>query len=62
MVDVIALDIYSPVWPSTLWDWQYNNGTMASNVSVWSQNVVNREHYWSYPGATQWEPTTLGGM
>ena len=62
VVDVIALDTYSPVWPMSLWDWQFDNGTMAMNVSEWSESVENREHYWSYPAANETSPTSLSGM
>jgi len=61
VVDVIGLDIYSTVWPGSLYDWQYNNGTMAKNVAEWSKSSVNREHYWTYPGANQWAPTSMQG-
>jgi len=61
VVDVIGLDIYSPVWPGDLYNWEENNGTLDKNISVWVQSSVNREHYWSYPGANQWAPTSLAG-
>lgn len=60
-VDVIGLDIYSVVWPGSLYDWQLNNGTIDANVSIWCQSSVNREHYWNYPGANQWVPNSLSG-
>lgn len=62
LICVIGLDIYSPVWPGDLYEWQYSNGTMAKNLTVWCESSVNREHYWSYPGANQWTPTSLGGV
>lgn len=61
VVDVIALDAYSTVWPGALWDWEFNNGTVDPSLAAWSKKDVNREHYWNYPGANQWEPTSLGG-
>ena len=50
-VDVIGPDLYSTVYPNTTLDW----GTGAfDSSSNWWQNAVNREHYWDYPGFTQW--------
>jgi len=61
VVDVIALDIYSTVWPGALYDWQKDDGTVDSNIDLWSQSAVNREHYWDYPAANQWEKQSLAG-
>lgn len=61
-VDVIGTDVYSPVSPESLYDWADNNGTYDLSLSQWFSNPVNREHYWSYPGATPSDPTDQSGV
>jgi len=57
-VDVIASDIYSPLYPLSLRDW--SGGPDAATVADWSRNAANRIHFWDYPAATQWTLTGSG--
>jgi len=57
-VDVIASDIYSPLYPQSLRDW--SGGPDAASVAEWAKNPVNRIHFWDYPAATQWTLTGSG--
>jgi len=61
VVDIIALDIYSTVWPSGLYDWAKDDGTVDATITEFVQSVVNREHVWDFPGANQWNKQSLGG-
>jgi len=61
VVDIIALDIYSTVWPGSLYDWAKDNGTVDANVEEFVKSAVNREHVWDYPAANQWDKQSLGG-
>ena len=60
-VDVIGTDVYSPVAPLDLYDWADNNGAIDTSLSQWFSNPLNRAHYWSYPGASQSDPTGQSG-
>lgn len=55
-VDVIGVDVYSTVYPPTLYDWHKNDGSYAANIQEWYADPVNREHYWANPNATEWNP------
>jgi hypothetical protein len=55
-VDVISSDIYSTLYPNSLFDWA--KGPKAANVMEWAKTAANRIHFWDYPGATEW--TTYG--
>ncbi len=55
-VDKIGVDIYSTVYPPTLYDWHKNDGSYAANIQDWYADPVNREHYWANPNATEWNP------
>ena len=58
-VDVIGVDIYSDIWPYSLYDWttkQYD-GTFAEFIA----KPANRMHYWNYPAANQWSNDGSGG-
>ena len=57
-VDIVAADIYSPVYPSSLYDW--TTGQTDATLQQWFSNPANEEHYWSYPDASQWQPTGNG--
>jgi len=61
VVDVIGLDLYSPLYPEDLYDWALNNGKMDANISVWAANPINRIHFWDYPNANQWSHNSTGG-
>lgn len=56
-VDVIASDLYSPLYPHSYHDW--SGGPDAANATEWSRSAVNRMHFWDFPGATPW--SALGG-
>ncbi len=60
-VDVISVDAYSPLYPMDLYDWAKNDGTVDATIQQWAADPVNREHFWSYPNATQWYPTGKPG-
>ena len=60
-VDVISADAYSPLYPKGLYDWSKNDGTVDTSIQQWWADPVNREHFWSYPNANQWNPTGTGG-
>lgn len=55
-VDVIGADVYSVMFPPQLYDWHKNDGTVDTSLQQWFSDPVNREHYWSNPDATQWNP------
>ncbi len=57
-VDVIASDIYSVLYPSSMHDWA--GGSDAPNMAAWAAKDANRVHFWDYPGATQWSKTGQG--
>ncbi len=61
-VDVISADIYSPLYPLGLYDWAKNDGTVDSTIQQWWADPANRDHYWSYPSATQSNPTGTPGL
>ena len=59
-VDVVGPDLYSPVNPEPdLYD--YSTGQTDASATAWAANPVNREHYWDYPGANQWNQTSDQG-
>lgn len=60
-VDVIAGDIYSPMYPRDLYDWAKNDGTVDNTFAEWAANPVNRAHYWTYPAGSQFAPLNDGG-
>ena len=57
-VDVIASDIYTPLYPLSLHDW--SGGPDAASVADWAKNPANRIHFWDYPAATEWTLTGSG--
>ncbi|MBB3348834.1 glycosyl hydrolase [Sphingomonas sp. BK069] len=57
-VDVIASDIYSRVYPPTLYDWTTRKD--AASKTEWAKSAANRIKFWDYPGATQWSATGSG--
>ncbi len=59
-VDVIAADIYNPIYPRDLYDWAKNDGTVDKTFAEWVANPINRIHYWTYPAANQWRPVSDG--
>ena len=65
-VDVIAVDIYSDMYPysdggssPTYHDWA--TGGEDTTVAQFIASPVNRSHYWSYPAATKWSNDGSGG-
>lgn len=61
-VDVIGTDIYSPQYPLDLTDWASGGTTQDATFAQWLANPVNREHFWTYPSATQWDPDGQAGV
>lgn len=55
-VDVIGVDVYSAMYPATLYDWDKNDGSYDKTPQEWFSDPVNREHYWANPNATEWNP------
>jgi len=60
-VDVVSVDAYSPLYPLDLYDWAKNDGTVDATIQQWAAAPINREHFWSYPNASQWNPTGTPG-
>ncbi len=55
-VDVLGVDVYSAMYPGSLYDWHKNDGTYDANLQTWFADPVNREHYWANPNATEYNP------
>lgn len=51
-VDVISSDIYSSLYPPSLYDW--SSGSNAPTLAEWAKSPVNRIHFWDHPGGTRW--------
>ena len=60
-VDVISVDVYSPLYPLDLYDWSKNDGTVDKTIQQWWADPLNRDHFWSHPNATQWSPNGTPG-
>ena len=60
-VDVISVDAYSPLYPLDLYDWSKNNGTVDTSIQQWWADPANRDHFWSHPNGTQWNPNGTPG-
>ena len=60
-VDVISVDAYSPLYPLDLYDWSKNNGTVDTSIQQWWADPLNRDHFWSHPNGTQWNPNGTPG-
>lgn len=65
-VDAIGADVYSNIYPysdtsptPTYHDWA--TGQEDSTVAEFIANPINREHYWTYPAATEWGLDSSGG-
>ncbi len=65
-VDITGADAYSDLHPysdepgaTDFHDWDTNNED--STVAQFIADPVNREHYWSYPAATEWSNDSSGG-
>jgi hypothetical protein len=64
VVDVIGTDVYSPVYPTDLTNWDANGnslGTTAPDAATWASSDSNRIHFWNYPGGKSFDPTNSGG-
>ncbi len=62
-VDIIATDVYSPTYPNDLTNYTSTgseNG-QSPDATTWAESITNREHWWEYPDANQWNPTGTGG-
>src|ERR1700760_1245118 len=60
-VDVVATDVYSPVYPNDLTNWATGGTTQAADLTSWAANPVNREHFWQYSNASSWAPQGAPG-
>lgn len=60
-VDVIAPDMYSPIWNAIPENWDPAIGG-TSPEAEWKNNLVNRQHTWDYPSASLAEPTAGYGL
>ena len=68
-VDAIGADVYSDIYPysdgtnssgqPTYHDW--DTGGEDTSVAAFIADPVNREHYWTYPAATEWSNDGSGG-
>jgi hypothetical protein len=68
-VDTIGADMYSDMYPYSdgpnssgqpqYHDW--DTGGEDTSVAQFIADPVNREHYWSYPAATEWSLDSSGG-
>jgi hypothetical protein len=67
-VDVIGADVYSDIYPFSLYDWdksgqQINspNPVYDSSLQTWASDPVNLEHYYTDPASDQWSLDGSGG-
>jgi Glycosyl hydrolase family 26 len=60
VVDVIGTDIYSPLYPLDLYD--FEGHTVQPNQVAWQAKPANRIHFWDYPSATRQAPQGLPGV
>ena len=67
-VDVIGADVYSDVYPFSLYDWdksgqQINapNPVYDTSLQEWASDPVNLEHYYTDPASDQWALDGSGG-
>ena len=59
-VDVVAGDIYSPLYPRDLYNWSRDDGTVSPGLAQWLAEPANRIHAWTYPSANQWNRVSDG--
>lgn len=52
-VDVIAIDIYSPMYPLSLLDWSTGGRTELTDRAAWAAIPANRAHHWRYTNASR---------
>ena len=52
-VDVIGIDLYSPMYPLDLTDWSRGIEGDALNRPAWAANTANRLHHWRYTNASK---------
>jgi len=52
-VDVIAVDLYSPMYPLTLLDWSSGGQSDLKDRAQWAAIPANRAHYWRYANASK---------
>lgn len=53
-VDVIGLDAYNTLYPLDLTDWVTPGIPLDASQAAWQQKPGNRQHFWTYPSANQW--------
>lgn len=65
-VDIIGADMYADMWPysdsaptPSYHDW--DTGQEDPTIPIFMADPINREHYWSYPAATEWSLDSSGG-
>ena len=56
-VDVIGVDVYNPQYPIDLTNWASGStSTQEASQAAWASSAVNREYYWTFENATEWQP------
>ena len=67
-VDVIGADVYSDVYPFSLYDWDKSgqeinspNPVYDTSLQAWASDPVNLEHYYTDPAANQYSLDASGG-
>ena len=61
VVDICALDTYSPCYEEDFQDWNDKPlGFMEPDAPTWLADPVNRRHFWTRPGATQYQDYGAG--
>ena len=68
-VDAIGADVYSNMYPysdgnnsagqPTYHDWDTRQED--TSLAQWMADPINREHYWTYPAATEWQNDSSSG-
>ena len=51
-VDVIGIDLYSPMYPFGLRDWSKGGHAEMADKAAWASVPANREHHWRYTNAS----------
>ncbi|MBV9655327.1 MAG: hypothetical protein JOZ42_12275 [Acetobacteraceae bacterium] len=55
-VDIISLDEYSNIWTGDYTNWS-QGGNAQIDPATWAADPVDREHFWQYMNASQYNPT-----
>ena len=54
VVDCISLDVYSPIYNGSLYNYDAPTYGFAADQTAWLARVENRRHYWTFPSANEW--------